>query len=374
MSTEYFIALDVHVSFCEMAVVTKLGKLAKRLTCPTSIPALVEALEEVRRPRRLTFEEGPLADWLTRNLRQRVDELVVCEPRRNRLIAKDSDKDDPLDAEKLAQLYRGGYLKGVHQAGTLERSLLKQHVGFYHDRVRERVRQGNQLVAQLRRHGVFVKVADLLDAQERRAAWSRLPPNRILHADLDRLLQVYDVLLRQEMEIHQDLLRGARREEPVRRFAELPGIGWIRAVTFYVYLDTPWRFQSKSALWRYCGIGLKRRHSGSGPMNSRLDHAGHRRLKDVLLGAAKSAAASADSPFADKFHYWTQEEGLHPSIARRNVARSLAATLWSLWKTGNKYDPALVHGVGVKALSRNRTTIEPGRSSLGGTGQKSPRA
>jgi hypothetical protein len=32
----------------------------------------------------------------------------VCNPRRNHLIAKEGEKDDPIDAEKLAQLYRGG--------------------------------------------------------------------------------------------------------------------------------------------------------------------------------------------------------------------------------------------------------------------------
>lgn len=351
MSTEYFIALDTHVSFCEMAVVTTQGKIVKRGRCDTTIPALVEMLDEVRQPRKLTFEEGPLADWLSRNLRPHVQELVVCEPRRNRLIAKDGDKDDDIDAEKLAQLFRGGYLKSVHHGESLDRALLKQHVGFYHHRVRERVRQGNQLVAELRRHGVFVRVAELLDDQDRRRWWKQLPASTVLRQDLDQVLAVYRLLCEQEAENQSTLVRLARREEPVRRFAELPGISWIRAVTFYVYVDTPFRFESKAALWRYCGIGLKRQHSGGGPMNSRLAHGGHRRLKDVLVGAAKSAIVSADSSFADKYQYWTQEEGMHPSTARRNVARCMATTLLQLWKTGDRYDPAKVRGVGRPAAT-----------------------
>ena len=276
----------------------------------------------------------------------------MCEPRRNRLIAKDGDKDDGVDAEKLAHLFRGGYLKAVHHPELLERSLLKEHVGFYHHRVRERVRQGNQLVAELRRHGVFVRVTDLLDDSERQLRWwKELPASTVLRQDLERVLAVYRLLCDQEGEIHATLVRLARREELVRRFEEVPGFGWIRAITFYVYVDTPFRFDHKAALWRYCGIGLKRKHSGSGPTNSQLDHAGHRRLKDVLVGAAKSAIASDDSPFADKYRYWTQEEGMHPSTARRNVARCLATTLWQLWKTGDRYDPAKVCGVGRPAAT-----------------------
>jgi len=88
-------------------VVTKSGRLTRRERCATTIPELVALIESVPRPRYLTFEEGPLADWLFRNLRAVVGRLVVCDPRRNQLIAKESDKDDPIDAEKLARLFRG---------------------------------------------------------------------------------------------------------------------------------------------------------------------------------------------------------------------------------------------------------------------------
>lgn len=341
MAAKHFIALDVHCAFCEMAVMTGSGKVTQRERLNTTIPDLVEALEGVRRPKILTFEEGPLADWLTRNLSDHVDEIIVCEPRRNQLIAKDSDKDDPLDAEKLAGLFRGGYLKAVHQSQTLERSLLKQHVSFYHDRVRERVRQGNQALALLRRHGVFVSNSQLIDEADRTSLLNRLPKSPLLRNDVQHLFKMYEFLCVQEDEIRQELMKQARKSDPVRRFAELPGIGWIRAVTFFVYIDTPSRFRNKSALWRYCGIGLERRHSGNGPTRVKLVSRGNRRLKNVLIGAAKSAIASNNNPFADKYASW-REEGLSPQTARRNVARHLALTLWSLWKSGRKYDPTQV--------------------------------
>ena len=340
--TEYFIALDVHCAFSELAAMTGTGKLVRRDHCPTTIPALAEALKAVRRPRRLTFEEGPLADWLTRELRSHVDELVVCEPQRNHWIARDGDKDDPIDARKLADLYRGGYLKAVHQPGSLQRSLLKQHVSLYHDRVGERVRQGNQLVGLWRRHGVFVRAADLMNDEEWCVRRERLPQSPVLHENLQRVREVYLLMHEQENSLREQLIDQARKEEPVRRFRDLPGLAWIRAVTFYAYIDTPWRFKSKSALWRYCGIGLERRHSGAGPTRTRLSHRGNRKLKNILLGAARSAIAQADNPFADKFRYWTEEEGLVVPNARRNVARSIASTLWSLWKTGERYNSQYV--------------------------------
>jgi transposase len=347
MGTDHFIAWDVHCAFTEMVAMTTSGRIVRRERCETAIPALVEALEQVRRPRLLTFEEGPLAGWLARNIAAHVDQLLVCEPRRNRLIAKESDKDDPLDAEKLAHLFRGGYLKEVHHPQNLERALLKEHVAFYYERVRERVRLSNQILGHFRQHGVFAKSGALGDPDELHGLLRRLPAHRVLRGDVALLLAQYELLVVHEEQAYQEFVRLARREEPVRRFEKVPGFGWIRALTYYVYLDTPWRFRSKAALWRYCGIGLERRHSGSGPVRSQLDHRGNRRLKNILLGAARSAIASTDNPFAEKYRYWTEEEGMPLPNARRNVARSLATTLWSLWKTDHEYDSRQVRGVGL---------------------------
>ena len=336
--TDYYIALDVHCAFSEMAVMTGNGKLVLRNRCETRIPSLRELITQVRRPRRLTFEEGPLADWLTRELHDLVDELVVCEPRRNSWIARDSDKDDPIDAKKLAGLYRGGYLKPIHQAESLGRSLLKQQVSLYHDRVKERVRQGNQLVALFRRHGVFVKATHTLKDTTWQQCLKQLPKSPVLRQGLTLVREIYAHLCTQEESLRAGLIGLAKQEEPIRRFETLPGMGWIRSVTFYAYIDAPQRFRSKAALWRYSGIGLERRHSGRGPVQTRLSRQGNRLLKNVLLGAAQAAIAQAENPYADKYRHWTQEKGIPAPNARRNVARAIAATLWSLWKTGQTFD------------------------------------
>ena len=77
-------------------------------------------------------------------------------------------------------------------------------------------------------------------------------------------------------------------------------------------------------------------------MQTRLSRQGNRRLKDVLLGAAQAAIAQGDNPYAYKYRHWTQEEGIPTPNARRNVARAISTTMWSLWKTGQTYDPQRV--------------------------------
>ncbi len=342
MSVIHFIAFDVHCATTEMVAMTASGRITKRGHYPTTIPALVEAVQSVRRPRNLTFEEGPLAGWLKRNLQRHVDELVVCEPRRNSLIAKDSEKDDPIDALKLAQLYRGGYVKPVHHPETLGRAVFKEHVIFYHKSVRERVRLVNQAIAQCRQHGVIVQESQLVSGEKRDKVLLLLPKNDLLHFDMKWLLHTYDAAVEREKACGKELVRRARRIDEIRRFTELPGISWIRSATFYAFIDTPWRFKSKSALWKYMGIGLDRKHSGQGRAQVKVTTGGSRQLKGIIMGAAITAITMGNNPFYQQYYRWTTEGGLSHQNARRNVARSEAATMWGMWKNQTAYDPTQV--------------------------------
>lgn len=347
MSRSCFIGLDTHGSFCVMAVVDEQGKLLRRRQCSTTIESLRELLDKVPSPKQLAFEEGPLANWLYRNLQDHVDALTVAEPRRNKLIACDGDKDDPVDAEKLANLLRGGYLKSVHQTATLDGSVFKQLVAQYHREVRRRVAAGLQITALLKQHGIMARAKDFKDDESRAKVLSKLPEHALLREMIASLWTEYDAVCVREDSWRKRLVTHAKQDAVVERLTELPGISWVRAATLRVYLDTPWRFRNKKALWKYLGIGLERRHSGAGREVLAVPKQVNRLLKSTILGAAKSAIAQEENPFADQHGRWI-DQGLSPRMATRNVARSLAATIWGLWKNNSAYEPKWV-GVNLAA-------------------------
>lgn len=345
MERVYTIGADTHCGFTELATISPGGRLVRRDRCSTTIPALVEAVSEVRTPRMIVIEEGPLADWLYRGLGERGETVVVCDPRRNHLIAKDSDKDDAIDAEKLAKLARGGFIKAVHHAASFDRVAFKRRVALYHDQVGHRVREANRLMAQCRQLGVFVHERDFAEADRWRECQERLPKHKVVRADLNLLWRGYRQAVAQADQLRRGLLTLARKNKVIRRFTEVPGVGWIRAATFFAYVDTPFRFKRKQALWRYVGIGLERRGSGEGSRLVRVSRDANRVLKNVILGAALSAVVSGKSPFAEQHGRWLKA-GISSRNARRNVARSLAAVMWGMWKSGDDYRPEWV-GVAV---------------------------
>lgn len=344
MPTEYFITMDTHCRTTDACIKTAGGKLLRREHLSTAIPQLRELIESVRRPRRLAFEEGSMAGWLYRNLKDCVDELIVCDPRRNAHVAKDGDKDDPIDAEKLNDLYRGGFLKSVHQLDAVNKVASKQVIGMYHDRVAHRVSEGNYLLALGKRWGVMLKRSKLLESDGR--AWLQaaleqagVPPQ--IMALAEDLRQSLVRAVEQEESLYQQVCRIASAEKMMRRLAELPGYGPIRAATLISYLDTPWRFKSKSALWKYVGIGLRREKSGEGLAIISVEQACNRLLRSVVIGAAQSAIEQKKNVFYERYARWIQA-GLSPKNARRNVARDQVTAAWGMWKSDRAFDAGLI--------------------------------
>jgi transposase len=345
MRTEYIITMDTHCRTTDACIKTGGGKLVRRDHVPTGIPQLRELIESVPRPRRVVFEEGSMAGWLYRNLKACADEIIVCDPRRNALVAKDGDKDDPIDAGKLNDLYRGGYIKAVYQLDSVQKAAAKQMVGMYHDRVARRISEGNQLLALAKRWGVMLGRQALLENQTRDWLGKKLteagvPPQVVGIAD--GLWKGFDQMIEQEQALHGQICRLVRQDKVMSRVVELPGYGPIRAATLISYLDTPWRFKSKSALWKYVGIGLKRQKSGDGLNIIRVEQSCNRLLRNIVIGAAQSAVNQKENVFARRYARWIAG-GLSTRNARRNVAREQVTAVWAMWKSDKAFDAGLIH-------------------------------
>ena len=343
MATSY-IGADVDCNTTVLAV-RRGGSVVGRYRVPTTIPALCEVLAQIPNPKVMTFEEGPLADWLYRNLRDRVTDLVVCDPRRNRLIVGDGDKTNPMDAEKLAELLQGGHVRPVYHSDRVDRAELKQWVALYHDRVEEAVRQVNKIRGRCRMHGVR-PVRGFLSNEKARDAWLKGLRPGALAGQLRVLFLGYQAAAEQVRRCRQELARRSRREAMVRRWQQLPGVGLIRAVTFLAYMDTPWRFGSPKKRWKYCGVGLERKASGTDargrdkPGKVRVCRACNRRLKSVVLGATLSAVGQGGNKFRDVYERLVRK-GVSLGNARRAAARKLIDTMTGMWKQGSDFQPDL---------------------------------
>lgn len=341
----YYIGADVHTNNTELAVEQR-GRIVARYSVPTTIPAISTVLGSLEGRKIFAMEEGPMAGWLYRNLNQEVETFVVSEPRHNKLIAGEGDKDDKIDAGKLAILLRGNYLKSVHHTSDDHRAHLKHWINLYHDRIRDAVRDINKIRACCRMHGVRIP-RKVVRNPIRRHQWLSGLDNPVLKAQLHMFWIGYDAT-KEQIELAKKQFSSYARKYPIiKSWCDLPGVGMIRATTIFAYLDTPWRFKNRAKLHKYCGVGLVRASSGTDkkgrpkPARLKLPWAVNRRIKNAVLGAATSAIEKGDNAFKDYYERMLSH-GITPANARHSVARKLVSTMSAMWKTGSEYDAKLL--------------------------------
>ena len=117
MNDEKYIGLDVHQATIVVAVMDSTGKLVMESILETEAATILQFFAGLRGTLSVTFEEGTWSAWLYDLLNPHVDQLVVCNPRKNALL-KDGNKSDRIDARKLAELLRGNQLKSVYHGET----------------------------------------------------------------------------------------------------------------------------------------------------------------------------------------------------------------------------------------------------------------
>jgi len=331
------IGLDLHPETFTIEVANARGKVLFERTCETSCENLREAVGAIAGRKRVVLEETELASWAYRVLKPHVAEVIVADPWHNHLIARDEHLDDRRAAHNLGLLLRMGTIHPVHHTDDLERQVFKELVLAYHDAVQESTRCKQRLRAKFTQHGVRCPSRELYGAALREK-WAACLPSRGVR-DLARVLwEALDQAEARRAQLHARLRRQAQRFEPIRRFLAVPGIGTVRAATFYAIVDTPHRFATRSKLWVYCGVGLAQRTSGRKSQPAHLAERFNRRLKDVLKGAALTAIRGQTNPFAGQYQR-LRRKGLRPELAWLTVSRSMASTLWTMWREGTAYRP-----------------------------------
>ena len=153
MTLRHYIAMDMQYSHTTLEAQTRAGHVVRRLDLATGAKVLIDAVKSIAGPCGVVIEASTMADWGFRLLKPFANEIVICDPRRNKRVS-DGDKDDSVDPGKLAARYRLGALRAVHHPER--RSMMDQRrwVWRYHDQVELTVAAKNKIKAAYRFHGV----------------------------------------------------------------------------------------------------------------------------------------------------------------------------------------------------------------------------
>lgn len=84
--SDYYVGLEVHKASICIAVLNAAGKLVMESTIETSAATILDFLKRLRGQVEVTFEEGTHAAWLYDVLKTTKARVIVCNPRKNRLL------------------------------------------------------------------------------------------------------------------------------------------------------------------------------------------------------------------------------------------------------------------------------------------------
>jgi transposase len=257
------------------------------------------------------------------------------------------NKNDRIDARKLADLLRCGLLSPVYHGENGVRTL-RERARSYLALTRDVTRVMNRVKAIYRSWAIPCTGQRVYAARYRSEWLGKIPEAAVRHR-AEIYYQELDALRSLREQARRDLLTEGRQHRAMNLLRQIPSIGPIRAVLLMALIQTPHRFRTKRQLWAYSGLALKTSISGEYQfvegqrrrsqqllairgLNANHNHD----LKNIFKGAAIRAAA-VPGPF-QQFYADRVATGMKPTMARLTLARKIAAITLIVWKKGVRFD------------------------------------
>jgi transposase len=334
-----WLGLDAHSKNCVLGQLDDQGRELHWWKFPTQPQQLLAHLQAIpAADKRLMLEESNLARWLGQLLQPHVQQLVVCDARRNRLISHDPHKHDRRDAFALARLLRLNEFKAVWQPTDPQRVLFKRSAQAYENAVQRQTRLKLQLKALFQHWGLF-PAGSTVYAKTGRNEWLKQLPYDALRSQALILYELLDQALASQRQCRRLLCQTGRQFPEVKRLRTVPGIGLVGAHLFVAYVQDPTRFKTFSQLTRYCKLGIRDRSSDDKPLGyQQLDRQGIGTLKAISYRAYLQAAKRRTGPVWE-FYQFSLRHTRSTTHARLNTQRKILLTLWTLWLTGGEFEP-----------------------------------
>lgn len=323
---DHYIALDWAQANMAIARMTKNSNEISVTEVPASLGELKTYLRKLRGACLLTFEETTTSQWLYTELREHVDEILVCDPYRNKLLSEGA-KTDRIDARKLVTLLKAELLKPVFHSSDQFISLRKL-VSGYKDLVIAGTRVKNQRAALFRAIG-----------RDRRDTSVNGQEATFVLKRIDEALELYHDQ-KSEYEERFEALR--KKHTMIKNLESIPGIGTIGAVKIAALVVCANRFPTVNHFHSYCGL-VKHELLSGGRSYGRRNVRCCRELKAVFkIGALANINPNSKSPLKAFYHYLIEQKHYAEYNARHAVSRRLAAIAYGVMKNGRRFDPKLI--------------------------------
>jgi len=303
-----------------------------------------EEKDWVLTPRRVSTEKFP--EWAKKNIR--AGDIVVLETTTNVwatydivaslasrvLVANAAEvgeianarvKTDKEDIKRLLKLLIGGIVPEVWVPPIPVREL-RAFISYRGRLVKTSTMIRNRLQSLLHKHNLQLSEAGLLDQ-----AWWEAQKNV---STLEKMQIRQELVLLQEVEklkmtVDEELQRqstSAMWSKPALQIMQLPGVGYVVALTVLSAIGDISRFENASKLVGYAGLGAGVHDSGKTHKEKKITKKGRRELRWAMVEAAWRAVRM--SPFWKSEFEKYLKRLRKPNQAIVVIARKLLVAIW----------------------------------------------
>ena len=326
------VALDVHLDFCEVAIVEdgEVRSAGRFETKPEQIELFASSLGPGDR---VALEVTGNAWEIARTIEPHVAEVLVVSPS-DTGIRQARAKTDRLDARTLARLLAAGSLDGVWMPDRWT-WVMRRRLSRRSQLVWARSRAKNQVHAVLMRQLVGrPPVADLFGVKGRRwLSELQLAPEE--SETVSAAMRQIEFFEREIAEVEQLIALAAMESAEIKRLMSVPGVNVIVAASFMAAIGNIHRFQSPRKLVGYLGLDPRVHQSGVGPAShGHISKHGSVRARHALVEACWTTVRQPGPLHA--FYQRIRARRGH-SVAIVAAARKLASLFWCLLTRGEDY-------------------------------------
>jgi transposase len=278
----------------------------------------------------VVMEAGSHSPWISRLLQQMGHGVVVCDPRRLKLISQSDSKNDRADARMLARV----------AAGMPE--LLRV--------VKHRSAEAQKDLTVIRSRARLVEVRTKLWCSLRGLSKSlghRLP-RRVSAEKLGEYEEILKPLwnaledVSKRIEEYDEKVKELEKKYPAAgRLRQISGVGPLISLTFVLTLDDHLRFRKSRQIGAYLGLRPRQRDSGQQQPQLRITKAGDRYLRSLLIQGAQCILGRG--PDTDLKRWGQRLAARGGKNAKKRavvaVARKLAVLLHRMWVDQSQYEP-----------------------------------
>ena len=326
------VALDVHLDFCEVAIVEdgEVRSAGRIETKPEQIELFASSLGP---DDRVVLEVTGNAWEIARTIQPHVAEVLVVSPS-DTGIRQARAKTDRLDARTLARLLAAGSVDGVWMPDRWT-WVMRRRLSRRSQLVWARSRAKNQVHAVLMRQLVGrPPVADLFGVKGRRwLSELQLAPEE--SETVSAAMRQIEFFEKEIAEVEQLIALAAMESAEIKRLMSVPGVNVIVAASFMAAIGNIHRFESPRKLVGYLGLDPRVHQSGVGPAShGHISKHGSVRARHALVEACWTTVRQPGPLHA--FYQRIRARRGH-SVAIVAAARKLASLFWCLLTRGEDY-------------------------------------